>query len=58
MKNLPAVPETGFKAWVGKIPWRRAWPPTPVFLPAEFREKRSLVDYSHGVSKNLAELSD
>ena len=21
--------------WVGKIPWRRAWPPTPVFLPGE-----------------------
>ena len=26
---LPAVQET----WVGKIPWRRAWQPTPVFLP-------------------------
>ena len=21
--------------WVGKIPWRRAWQPTPVFLPGE-----------------------
>ena len=23
----------GFDPWVGKIPWRRAWKPTPVFLP-------------------------
>ena len=26
---------TGFDAWVGKIPWRRAWQPTPEFLPGE-----------------------
>ena len=25
----------GFKPWVGKIPWRRKWQPTPVFLPGE-----------------------
>ena len=25
----------GFSLWVGKIPWRRAWQPTPVFLPGE-----------------------
>ena len=25
----------GFVPWVGKIPWRRAWHPTPVFLPGE-----------------------
>ena len=31
VKNLPAVWET----WVGKIPWRRAWQPTPVFWPGE-----------------------
>jgi len=24
-----------FNIWVGKIPWRRAWQPTPVFLPGE-----------------------
>ena len=32
----------GFDPWVGKIPWRRAWPPTSVFLPGEFHEQRSL----------------
>ena len=25
----------GFDPWVGKIPWRRAWQPTPAFLPGE-----------------------
>ena len=25
----------GFDSWVGKIPWKRAWQPTPVFLPGE-----------------------
>ena len=25
----------GFHPWVGKIPWRRRWQPTPVFLPGE-----------------------
>ena len=25
----------GFNPWVGKIPWRRKWQPTPVFLPGE-----------------------
>ena len=34
------------KPWVGKIPWRRAWQPTPVFLPGESRGQRSLVGYS------------
>ena len=31
VKNLPAMRET----WVRKIPWRRTWQPTPVFLPGE-----------------------
>ena len=25
----------GFDPWVGKVPWRRAWQPTPGFLPGE-----------------------
>ena len=32
----------GFDPWVGKIPWRREWQPTPVFLPRESHGKRSL----------------
>ena len=27
---------SGFSPWIGKIPWRKAWQPTPVFLPGEF----------------------
>ena len=34
-----------FDPWVGKIPWRREWQPTPVFLPGEFHGQRSLVGY-------------
>ena len=34
-----------FNPWVGKIPWRRAWQPIPVFLPGESHEQRSLADY-------------
>ena len=36
----------GFSSWVGEIPWRRAWQPTPVFLPGESHGQRSLVSYS------------
>ena len=33
----------GFDPWVRKIPWRREWLPTPVFLPGESHGWRSLV---------------
>ena len=36
----------GFDPWVGKIPWRRKWQPTPVFLPGESHGWRSLLGYS------------
>ena len=36
----------GFNLWVRKIPWKKAWPPTPVFLHRESHEERSLVGYS------------
>ena len=36
----------GFAPWVGKIPWRREWQPTPVFLPREFHGQRRLAGYS------------
>ena len=32
-------------ALVRKMPWGRAWPPTPVILPGEFRGQRSLAGY-------------
>ena len=35
-----------FDLWVRKIPWRRAWQPTPVFLPGKFHGQRNLMGYS------------
>ena len=43
----------GFDPWVRKIPWRKQWLPTPVFLPGESHGQRSLVDYSPWVRKEL-----
>ena len=53
VKNLPAMQEAQFDLWVGKIPWRREWLPTPVFLPGEFHGQRSLVGYSPLVCNEL-----
>ena len=38
----------GFHPWVRKIPWRRKWQPTIVFLPGKPHEQRSLAGYSSG----------
>ena len=46
VKNLLEYRRPGFNPWVGKIPWRRTWQPTPVFLPGESHGQRSLVGYS------------
>ena len=37
----------------GRLPWRRKWLPTPVFLPGEFHRQRSLVGYSPWGHKEL-----
>ena len=42
-----------FDPWVGKIPWRRAWQPTPGFLPGESHGQRSLAGYSPQGCKEL-----
>ena len=36
----------GFDPWIRKIPWRRKWQPTPVFLPGKSHGRRSLEGYS------------
>ena len=46
VKNVPAMWETGFHPWVGKVPWRREWLPTPAFLPGQSQGQRSLAGYS------------
>ena len=41
------------QSWVRKVPWRRKWHPTPVFLPRKFHGQRSLVGYSSCGRKEL-----
>ena len=55
VKNLPVVRQT----WVGKIPWRRAWQPTPIFLPGEppWTEEPGGLQ-SMGVTKSWTRLRD
>ena len=36
----------GFDLWIGKIPWRRKWQPTLVFLAWKIYGQRNLVGYS------------
>ena len=43
----------GFDPWVSKIPWRRAWHPTPVFLPGESQGQRNLAGDSPQGHKEL-----
>ena len=55
VKNPPAnagdIKRRGFDPWLGKIPWKRAWQPTPVFLPGKSHGQRSLAGYSLWSSK-------
>ena len=57
---MPAVQEmremcgkVKFNSWVGKIPWKWKWQPTPAFLPGESHGKRDLVGYSPWGHKEL-----
>ena len=50
--------DTWFDSWVRKIPWRRKWQPTPVFLPGESQGQRSLAGYSPWGHKSWTRLSD
>ena len=50
VKNRPAsagdTGDMGLIPWVGRIPWKRKWQPTPVFLSGKSHGQRSLVGYS------------
>ena len=49
VRNLPVNAKRSkrhrFNPRVGKIPWRKAWQPIPVFLPRESHGQRSLEGY-------------
>ena len=53
VKNPLAVWKTWVRSLGWKIPWRRVWQPTPVFLPGEFPGQRSLMGYSPWGLKEL-----
>ena len=38
----------GFHLWVGELPWRRAWQPTPVFMPRESLDRGAWRATVHG----------
>ena len=46
VKNLSARQETGVRFLSGEDPLEKEWQLTPVFLPGEFHEQRSLAGYS------------
>ena len=47
----------GFSPWVGKIPWRRKWQPTWVFLPGNPMDRGACWATAHGVAKSQTWLS-
>ena len=51
VKNSPAVHEMQVDPWVRKIPWKREWLLTPVFLPGKIHRQRNLAGYSFGGHK-------
>ena len=55
VKNLPAVRRPVFDSWIGKIPWRRQWQLTSVFLPGKSDGQRSRAGYSPRVRKEVGE---
>ena len=46
-----------FDPWVGKIPWGRAWEPTPVFLPGESHGQKRLAGYGPHGHKDWSDLA-
>ena len=53
VKNLLQCRRPGFDPWVEKIPWRREWLPTHIFLPVKSHRQRILVGYSPWGYKEL-----
>ena len=47
-----------FDPWIRKIPWRRKWQPTTVFLPGKSHGQRILVATVHGVTESWSQLSN
>jgi len=46
-----------FSSWVGKIPWKREWQPTPVFWPDDSIDRVAWWDTVDGVVNSQTQLS-
>ena len=46
LANAGEAKDAGSIPWVRKIPWRRKWQPTALYLPGKFHGQRSLAGYS------------
>ena len=61
LKHAPAnaadAGDAGLISGSGKIPWRRKWQPTPVFLPGESHRQRNWWATVHGVEKSWSRLN-
>ena len=57
VKNLPTMPESQFYPRVRKIPWRREWQPTPVFLLGNPMDRGAWQATVHGVARVRQDLA-
>ena len=55
---MQEIQEMGFNHWVGKISWRRAWQPTPLFLLGDPMDRRACWATVHGVQRVRHNWSD
>ena len=61
VKSLPTtqgMQEMWVDPWVRKMPWRKEWQPTPVFLPREFHGQRSLSSGYSPQGHNRSDMTD
>ena len=58
VKIPPQCRKARFSPWVGKIPWRREWLPTPVFLPGEFHGQGSMKGYFFPWSRKELDMTE
>ena len=58
LRQTPPTFCVSIEAWVRKIPWRRKWQASPVFLPGKSHGRRSLVGCSPWVARSWTRLSD
>ena len=58
VKNLTANAGDMFNSWVGKIPWRRKWQLTPLYLPEKPHGHRSWQATVHEITQSRTRLSD